>query len=101
MKWCSFQFNQKPLQGKQSQALRAFLIPNQVLATLLKVASLENIQSISHALISTVLMDQITHACHSRLKNIDPKDTISLLQKHCNSAGQPTSQQSNTGVGAF
>lgn len=48
-----------------------------------------------------MLMDQITHACHSRLKNTDPKDTISLLQKHCNSAGQPTRQQSNIVVDAF
>lgn len=101
MRWCSFQFNQKPLQRKQSQAPRAFLISNQVLATLVKVASLENVQSISHALIATVLMDQITHACHSRLKNVDPKDTISLLQKHCTSAGQPISQQSNIVVSAF
>lgn len=93
MQQCSFQINQKPLQGKQLQALTAFLVPNQVLATLLKVASLENIQSISHALISTVLMDQITHACHSRLKNTDPKDPISLLQKHWYNAGQSTSQQ--------
>lgn len=101
MQWCSFQFNQKPLQGKQLQALVAFLIPNQVLATLLKVASLEKTQSISHAQISRVLMDQITHACPSRLKNADPKDTMSLVQKHWNSAGQQTSQQSNILVGAF
>lgn len=73
MQRCSFQFNQKPLQRKQLQASMAFFIPNQVLATLLKVASLENIKSISHALISMVLMDQITHACQSRLKNADPK----------------------------
>lgn len=46
-------------------------------------------------------MDQMTHACHSRLKNADPKDTISLVQKHWNSAGQPTSQQSNTAVGCL
>lgn len=101
MQQWSFQFNQKPLQGKQLQASMAFLIPNQVLATQLKVAPSENIQSISHALITTVLMDQLTHACHSRLKNADPKDTISLLQKHWNSAGQPTNQQSNIVVGAF
>lgn len=91
MQQCSFQFNQKPLQGKQLQASMAFLIPNEILA-IQQVASLENIQSISHALISRVLMDQITHACHSRLKNTAPKGTISLLQKHWNSAGQPTSQ---------
>lgn len=83
------------------QALMAFLIPNQILATLLKEASLANIQSIRHALISRMLMDQMTHACHSRLKNADPKDTISLVQEHWNSAGQPTSQQSNTVAGAF
>lgn len=79
----------------------AFMIPNQVLATLFKAASLENVQSISRALISMVLMDQIIHACHSRLKNTDSKNTISLLQKHWNSAGQPASQQSNIVVDAF
>lgn len=93
MHWCSFHFNQKPLPGKQSQALMAFLIPNQLLATLLKEASLKNIQSISHALISTVLMDQITHACHYRLKNVVLKDTISLHQKHCSNPGQATANR--------
>lgn len=81
MRQCSFQFNQKPLQGKQSQARRAFLIPNQVLATQLEVAPLENTQSISHAFISTMLMDQITHACHSRLKKTDPKRYYFLTPK--------------------
>lgn len=98
---CNFHFDQKPLQGKQLQTSMAFMMSNQVLATLFKVASLENIQSISCALISMVLINQITHACHSRLKNTDPKDTISLLQKRWNNAGQLTSQQSNIVVNAF
>lgn len=98
---CNFQIDQKPLQGKQLQTSMAFMISNQVSATLFKVTSLENIQSISHALISMVLMNQITHARHSRLKNTDPKDTISLLQKHWNNAGQLNSQRSNTVVDAF
>lgn len=34
-------------------------------------------------------------------KDTDPKDTISLLQKHWNNAGQLTSQQSNIVMDAF
>lgn len=78
----------------------AFMISNQVLATA-QSGIIRKYPIHKPCIDILVLMDQITHACHSRLKNTDPKDTISLLQKHWNNAGQLTSQQSNTVVDAF